>query len=606
MTAPANVESFLRLTALSGLLPEEHLHPYLQNLEALAPVRNPSDLARQMIADGLLTNFHAEQLLAGKYRGFRLGKYLLLERIGTGGMGAVLLAVHVVLKRRVALKVLPPKSAADPGVLERFYREARAAALLDHPNIAIAHDVDCDGNLHFLVMEFVDGVDFQNLITRRGPLEPSHAAFYLRQAAEGLAHAHARGLVHRDIKPDNLMLNRQGVVKILDMGLARFFADDTDTLTMNMSSDSVLGTADYIAPEQAMDSHAVDIRADIYSLGGTLFFLLTGRPPYTGGGAAQKLLWHQMRPVEDVRSVRPGIPAGLAALVKQMMAKDPKERLQTPAEVSAALAEFAATEVSPPAPAELPQWCRAAEMGGGTIPPEMLLFNERQVNRVSPVAPPVTPPVNLLTAPVLAFTPTSVPEMPPENEAEPAPVLGQAVGPVTVLVSLAFLMVMGAVIWYFTSDSAAQEPKEARLEGEKLRILARSSNFGIGPQAMAVFKDGKWSGDAQLWASPPKAGEWCDLILPVAAKGRYRVTVTMTKAADYGTVQFWLDDKPVGQPFDGYIADKVVNAAPIDLGVVEVRKNYLTLRIDTVGTNPKSIGARYMWGLDCVVLQPEP
>src|SRR5262249_26689149 len=185
------------------------------------------------------------------------------------------------MRRRAAVKVLPAAKAADPAALERFYREARAVAALDHPNIVRAYDIDQEDNLHFLVMEYVDGSSLQEIVRRGGPLDPARSAHYVQQAALGLQHAYeVASLVHRDIKPGNLIVDRSGTVKILDMGLARFFNDEEDLLTKKYD-ENVLGTADYLAPEQALDSHGVDIRADIYSLGGTFYFCLTGRTPFS-------------------------------------------------------------------------------------------------------------------------------------------------------------------------------------------------------------------------------------------------------------------------------------------------------------------------------------
>ena len=224
-----------------------------------------------LVRDGLLTHFQAEQFLQGKWRRFTIGKYKVLETLGAGGMGSVYLCEHKLMRRRVAVKVLPAAKAEDPAALERFYREARAVAALDHPNIVRAYDIDQDENLHFLVMEYVDGASLQEIVKKSGPLDVLRACHYIRQAAVGLQHAHEAGLVHRDIKPGNILVDRTGTVKILDMGLARFFHDEEDMLTKKYD-ENVLGTADYLAPEQALDSHGVDIRADIYSLGATFYF----------------------------------------------------------------------------------------------------------------------------------------------------------------------------------------------------------------------------------------------------------------------------------------------------------------------------------------------
>ncbi|HSQ55989.1 MAG TPA: serine/threonine-protein kinase, partial [Gemmata sp.] len=281
------------------------------------------------------------------------------------GMAQVFLCEHKLMRRRVAIKVLPTAKAEDPSSLERFYREARAVAAVDHPNIVRAYDIDRDENLHFLVMEYVDGTNLQELVKKVGALDVLRACHYVYGASVGLQHAHEMGLVHRDIKPGNILVDRAGVVKILDMGLARFFHDDDDALTKKYD-ENVLGTADYLAPEQALDSHTVDIRADIYSLGATFYYLLTASAPFPEGSVAQKLIWHQNRQPRAVKSIRPEVPDPIAAVVERMMAKAPANRFQTPAEVMAALAPWVATPISPPAERELPQLSIAAGGGGGS------------------------------------------------------------------------------------------------------------------------------------------------------------------------------------------------------------------------------------------------
>ncbi len=221
-------------------------------------------------------------------------------------------------------------------------------------------------------MEYIDGVNFQELVSRSGRLEPVRAAHYIRQASLGLQHAHDNGLVHRDIKPANLLVNRAGVVKILDMGLARFFQDETDTLTLEQDARAILGTADYLAPEQSRDSHEVDIRADIYSLGATFFFLLIGRPLFDGGTLNQKLIWQRTKPPADVGELRPEVPNEMAALVARMLAKDPHQRPQTPEEVAAFLLAWTQTPIAPPTAEELPEPCSSSRASrrsrSGSVP----------------------------------------------------------------------------------------------------------------------------------------------------------------------------------------------------------------------------------------------
>ena len=221
MPVPATNEELYSLIAKSGVLDESRVKTYVDRLQASGEhTSDPIKLGELMVRDGLLTNFQAEQLLQGRWKRFFIGKYKVLERLGVGGMGQVFLCEHKLMKRRVALKVLPVAKSKDEATLQRFYREARAVASVDHPNIARAYDIDEDGDLHFLVMEFVDGTNLHDLVRRSGQLTWLRAAHYIYGSAVGLQHAHEMGLVHRDIKPANILVDRSGVVKLLDMGLA--------------------------------------------------------------------------------------------------------------------------------------------------------------------------------------------------------------------------------------------------------------------------------------------------------------------------------------------------------------------------------------------------
>ena len=354
MTGTISIETFLDLIRKSGAVDHRRLEQFLQKQETLP--ENPADLAELLIQNGLLTKYQAEPLLKGKLQRFVLsGKYRVLDRLGAGGMASVFLCEHRVMRRRVAIKILPPNMANNPSAVERFHREARAAASLQHQNIVAAHDVDVDGNFHFLVTEFVDGRNLHEMVRINGPLSIERAAHYIAQAALGLQHAYERGMVHRDIKPANLLLDRSGVVKILDMGLALLFLDDDDNLTKEHDASSILGTAEFLAPEQAMDSHAVDIRADIYSLGMTFYFLLTGKTPYGEGTTAQKLIWHQIKPPKPIQEYRPEVPAEMWAIIEKMLAKNPDDRFQTPIEVVLALSPWTSKPIPPPAESEMPR-----------------------------------------------------------------------------------------------------------------------------------------------------------------------------------------------------------------------------------------------------------
>lgn len=273
----------------------------------------------------------------------QLGDYRLVERLGAGGMGVVYKAVHAELDRVVALKVLPAGLADDEEAIARFKREIKAVGQLDHPQIVRAYDARKIGQTHFLVMEYVEGTDWEQLIRRLGPLRVADVCELGRQAALGLQHAHEHGLIHRDIKPSNLMLTRQGQVKILDLGLARIRGGAASAaLTV---SGQTMGTPDYIAPEQACDSHDVDIRADLYSLGCTLYKLLAGRAPFEDaahGTLYAKLQAHQRESPPPLANYRSDLPRRLVAVLERLLAKDPARRFSTPGELATALAPLAA------------------------------------------------------------------------------------------------------------------------------------------------------------------------------------------------------------------------------------------------------------------------
>lgn len=339
------VDNFLDLVRRSGLVERDQLSRALLQLnEGQAPeaAADASQIAEHLVKAGLLTCWQRDKLLEGRHKGFFLGKYKLLDHLGTGGMSSVYLAEHVLMQRRVAIKVLPKNRVADTSYLQRFHREAQAAAALDHRNIVRAYDVDNDGDVHYLVMEYVEGRDLQAVVKEHGPLDYPVAADYIRQAAIGLAHAHEAGLIHRDIKPANLLVDRHHVVKVLDLGLARFAEDDKASLTVAYD-ENVLGTADYLAPEQAIDSHGVDSRADIYSLGCAFYYLLTGRPPFPEGTLPQRLMMHQKSPPPSITEKRPDAPADLVQICLKMMAKKPAARYQSATDVAEALADWLLT-----------------------------------------------------------------------------------------------------------------------------------------------------------------------------------------------------------------------------------------------------------------------
>jgi serine/threonine protein kinase len=261
-------------------------------------------------------------------QGRRLAHFELIEPIGVGGMAAVIRARDTQLDRSVALKILPPEMAEDPENIRRFHQEARAAAKLDHENIARVFFCGEDQKLHFIAFEFVEGENLRTLLERRGRLPVAESVRYMLQVAAGLAHASSRGVVHRDIKPSNIIISSTGRAKLVDMGLARSLEPHNDNALTQ--SGVTLGTFDYISPEQALEPRDADVRSDIYSLGCTFYHMLTGQPPVPEGTAARKLNFHQNETPVDPRQLNPDIPDEVAAILARMMAKDPKDRYQRP------------------------------------------------------------------------------------------------------------------------------------------------------------------------------------------------------------------------------------------------------------------------------------
>jgi eukaryotic-like serine/threonine-protein kinase len=286
---------------------------------------DPVAVCKELEDAGVMTRWQSEKILQGKYKGFFLGNHKLLGHLGSGGMSSVYLAEHTLMKHKRAIKVLPKSKLGNNSYLERFQREAKAIASLNHPNIVRAYDISNEKDTHYLVMEYVEGADMQNLVRKHGPLPYAVAADYIAQAARGLQHAHDAGLIHRDVKPANLLVDKNGTVKVLDLGLALFSDEADGSLTMEYN-DKVLGTADYLPPEQAVNSHKIDSRADMYGLGCTLYFLLTGHPPFPDGSIASRIIKHQNEMPPDIRKDRPNCPGELDGICVKMMQKDRRYR----------------------------------------------------------------------------------------------------------------------------------------------------------------------------------------------------------------------------------------------------------------------------------------
>jgi tRNA A-37 threonylcarbamoyl transferase component Bud32 len=414
-------DSFLNVLQQSDLIERDRIKSLMGKMqEAGIDVASSSAIGSWMVREGHLTDWQVDKLQKGKYKGFKLGKYRLRKLLGKGGMSSVYLAEHTLMRRPCAIKVLPIKKVNDSSYLARFHREAQAVASLDHPNIVRAYDIDKEveknQEIHFLIMEYVKGRDLQEVVKEDGPLSFEDAAEFCRQAALGLDHAHLSGLVHRDVKPGNLLLDENGVVKVLDLGLARFAevaGDDEASLTV-AHDEKVLGTADYLSPEQALDSHLVDNRADVYSLGCSMYFALTGRPPFNEGSIAQRLMWHQMKEPPEMKETRPDVPDSLAAITWKMMAKKPEDRYSSMGEVSTVLLNWLARNASAGWKNSHAEILSGSDLAAPTAMP------------VAPVAAPVTSmaqPIALTAQPV---APTAAPEVStaapvvPQTPVEPA------------------------------------------------------------------------------------------------------------------------------------------------------------------------------------------
>jgi len=331
------------------------------------PAADPLRMAEKLLADGLITPFQLDAITSGRPGDLRVGSYDLLAKLGAGGMGTVFKARHRRMKRVVAIKVLAANLCSDSAFVQRFQREVETVARLGHPNVVMAYDADEADIGHFLVMEYVNGRDLASEVEKAGALEVARAVDTASQAARGLAYAHSQGIVHRDVKPHNLLLDGQGTVKVTDLGLARLTADAVGTSKLTQAG-GILGTVDYMPPEQAVDSAAIDARADVYSLGCTLYFLLAGVPPFSGPSLMSILLKHRDADVPLLRRVRPDVSKELEAACARMMAKAPADRYQTMAEVVAALEPFA--ERSPVGRgATVPSGASAAASAAAGTPP---------------------------------------------------------------------------------------------------------------------------------------------------------------------------------------------------------------------------------------------
>jgi serine/threonine-protein kinase len=344
MTRPENALDVIDLVRKAGLVGTATLDRFAAGVEADQTLERTYDT---LISNGLLTRYQLDEVLAGRWQALWLGRYRIIDRVGRGGMSHVYLAEHAVLGKRVALKVLSVSLRADKTARRRFVREARAAAALDHPNIVQVYSVDIDHDPPYLVMEYVEGISLQAAVSGYGTFTGGEAASVGLEVARGLEAATVVGLVHRDIKPANLLIDRKGGVKILDLGIVRMAGEDTQPRTHG--SDEILGTLDYLSPEQAVDSGSVDARADLYSLGATLYFLLAGHPPFPGSDIRHKLAAKQYSDPPPVHRLRPDVDADLSSVIQTLLARDPAGRYPSAASAAQALLPFARLSADFPA-----------------------------------------------------------------------------------------------------------------------------------------------------------------------------------------------------------------------------------------------------------------
>src|SRR5262245_9361682 len=346
MTGPPYPELVERLRRAELLTPQQ----WDEEPTLTGPFETPAAYADALVKRGWLTSFQATYLINDKLDDLVLDGYRLLEPIGTGGQGEVFRALQVNLNRPVALKRLRMDSGADPDALCRLKREALAVARLAHPNIVHIYNVGQVKDTHYIVMEYVKGTDLARLVRDRGALPVPVACDYIRQAALGLQHAHENGLIHRDVKPSNLLVAMRegdcpagtdfGLVKLLDLGLARLTNGTDPKAPVLTRLRSVVGTPDYMSPEQARDSTDIDHRADLYSLGCTFYFLLAGQPPFPDGTSMEKMIMHQFERPKPLSETRRGVPAGVLSMLGRLMRKTVENRYQTAAEAAEALSQF--------------------------------------------------------------------------------------------------------------------------------------------------------------------------------------------------------------------------------------------------------------------------
>ncbi|MEC7565653.1 MAG: serine/threonine-protein kinase [Planctomycetota bacterium] len=466
-----SLKQFIEYLAQSGIMSEQEVRDWIAEQPLETRPTDGAGLAKRLREKGRLTKFQTQRLYQGKYKSLEYGNYRLIKAIGRGGMGTVYEAEHVRMKHRVAIKVISTKVTESEKTLRRFLREVEAAAKLSHPNVVAAIDADRANKKYYMVMELVEGEDLGMIARRETILSVAEVLDYMTQAAVGLAYAHEQGIIHRDIKPHNMLLDREGVLKILDMGLVslqRPEGAEDDSLTQN---NQIIGTVDYMSPEQAENIRNIDQRADIYSLGCSIYRLLVGHPPFPGESAIQKLLAHRDHPIPSLRDQRDDIPELLDQVFQRMIAKNPDDRFQTMDDVVAAL-----------------ETCRMASI---SILPELSIDSstasridtidlDLEIEHMSTME--TEKPEILTSAPqIFKTTGRSIPNIEAEDTL-PQINTKRAVGKVNYLITILSLIILAGLagfVWYQNRPGYAEVYFPLEFRQQRWQILIKDKNKEI-------------------------------------------------------------------------------------------------------------------------------
>lgn len=476
---PESAEKILKELTDVGLLSPEEVTKYDSDAAS-----GSERLMERLVEDQVVTEYQAKKFLAGQASDIAFGDYLVIRELGQGGMGTVLLAKHRRMDREVAIKVLPVTALGSDDAVARFYQEVKVAAKLKHPNIVHAYDAGDHRGFHYLVMEFVQGHDLARVLQQLGPIPAAMAVDYLIQAATGLEYAHSKGIVHRDIKPSNLLLDDEGTIKVLDMGLARIGNSGEASLQLTTTG-QVMGTVEYMSPEQAEDTREADQRSDIYSLGCTLYRLISGRGPFSRDTVVKTILAHREAPIPDLEPMADPSVAQLNPIFQRMVAKRPEDRYQSISELIHDLKQVSG-EVSFSNLGHVVPPISQAQMTSTTIPPNSQHIDSPTMppsaQRSSPMGPMPVPPPSSSGAPIYIPAANVMPAKEGSDPSGSLPLHGPigypqyaipmkphrgssllVFGVLSILTAWCYVgSVVGLVIWIFASSDLEEMDKNLR------------------------------------------------------------------------------------------------------------------------------------------------